>query len=96
MQDEEVLTSLVQTVRMDNETHSYSSTLGGPTGRAVERFRRQCQEEYLDTLEHCQRHNLPISKATLQRGTQLHVNCSKRIGTFPCINLTEGLTLFFH
>ncbi|KAL6457959.1 hypothetical protein MHYP_G00331890 [Metynnis hypsauchen] len=66
MPDKEVLTSL-QMVRMSSETHSSPSTLGGPTGRAVESFRRQSLREYLDSLEQCQQHKLPISPTTLQR-----------------------------
>ncbi|KAI4905754.1 hypothetical protein NFI96_018690 [Prochilodus magdalenae] len=65
-EDEDVLASL-QMVRTCSETHSYPSTLGGPTGRAVECFRRQSLGEYLDSLEQCQRHKLPISQSTLQR-----------------------------
>ncbi|XP_036425557.1 EF-hand calcium-binding domain-containing protein 12 [Colossoma macropomum] len=66
MQDEEVLASL-KMVRMGSETHSYPSTLGGHTGKAVESFRRQSLREYLDSLEQCQQHKLPISPTTLQR-----------------------------
>ncbi|XP_022531481.2 EF-hand calcium-binding domain-containing protein 12 isoform X2 [Astyanax mexicanus] len=57
-----------QTDNMISETHLHPSTLTGPTGRAVENFRKQSLGEYLQSLEQCQQHNLPISQPTLKRG----------------------------
>ncbi|XP_072539178.1 EF-hand calcium-binding domain-containing protein 12 isoform X2 [Salminus brasiliensis] len=80
VRSEEVLVSQ-QTARMASETHIHPSTPRGPTGRAVEDFRKQIQGEYLHSLKQCQKHELPISQSTLQRAL-LHpedVNMCKRL-----------------
>ncbi|XP_066520142.1 uncharacterized protein si:dkey-197j19.5 [Hoplias malabaricus] len=57
----------LQMVSKGSMTHTYSSTLEGSTGRAVECFRTKALGEYRDSLEQCRRHELPISQASLQR-----------------------------
>ncbi len=47
---------------------SFPSSLSGPVGREVDRFRRLCFREYLKSLELCQQQGLNVSQATLQKG----------------------------
>ncbi|XP_035379854.1 uncharacterized protein si:dkey-197j19.5 [Electrophorus electricus] len=66
---EEILAN-PETVQMGSNTkksHSYPSSLGGPTGDFVDGFRRQCLQEYLDSLELSQQQGLAISRCTLQK-----------------------------
>eukprot|EP00063_Salmo_salar_P013459 XP_013988294.1 PREDICTED: EF-hand calcium-binding domain-containing protein 12 isoform X2 [Salmo salar] len=69
MQDEEVL-AIMKTVCTGNTTqdaHSHPSSLGGDTARAVDRFRRQCLAEYLDSLDQCHTQGVTVNQATLER-----------------------------
>ncbi|XP_026069077.1 EF-hand calcium-binding domain-containing protein 12 [Carassius auratus] len=65
MQDVEVL-AIMRRVLAASKT-SCPSSLGGPMGREVDRFRRLCFREYLKSLEQCQRQALNVSQATLQK-----------------------------
>ncbi|XP_041745152.2 EF-hand calcium-binding domain-containing protein 12-like [Coregonus clupeaformis] len=69
MQDEEVL-AIMRTVCTGNPTqdaHSHPSSLGGDTAKAVDRFRRQCLGEYLDSLYQCHTQGVTVNQATLER-----------------------------
>uniref|UniRef100_A0A4W5QR41 EF-hand calcium-binding domain-containing protein 12 n=1 Tax=Hucho hucho TaxID=62062 RepID=A0A4W5QR41_9TELE len=69
MQDEEGL-AIMRTVCTGNPTqdaHSQPSSLGGDTARAVDRFRRQCLGEYLDSLDQCHTQGVTVNQATLER-----------------------------
>ncbi|KAK6321339.1 hypothetical protein J4Q44_G00083150 [Coregonus suidteri] len=69
MQDKEVL-AIMRTVCIGNptqDTHSHPSSLGGDTARAVDRFRRQCLGEYLDSLDQCHTKRVTVNQATLER-----------------------------
>lgn len=70
MQDKEVL-AIVQTVCIGNPTqdaHSHPSSLGGDMARVVDRFRKQCLGEYLDSLDQCHTKRVTVNQATLERG----------------------------
>nr|XP_029539121.1 EF-hand calcium-binding domain-containing protein 12 isoform X2 [Oncorhynchus nerka] len=69
MQDEEVL-AIMRTVCTGNTTqdaHSHPSSLGGDTARALDKFRRQCLGEYLDSLDQCHTQGVTVNQATLER-----------------------------
>ncbi|XP_064822301.1 EF-hand calcium-binding domain-containing protein 12 isoform X2 [Oncorhynchus masou masou] len=68
-QDEEVL-AIMRTVCTGNTTqdaHSHPSSLGGDTARALDKFRRQCLGEYLDSLDQCHTQGVTVNQATLER-----------------------------
>ncbi|XP_016127595.1 EF-hand calcium-binding domain-containing protein 12 isoform X1 [Sinocyclocheilus grahami] len=65
LQDVEVL-AIMRRVLAATKT-SCPSSLSGPVGREVDRFRRLCFSEYLKSLEQCQRQGLNVSQATLQK-----------------------------
>ncbi|KTG37791.1 hypothetical protein cypCar_00006820 [Cyprinus carpio] len=65
MQDVEVL-AIMRRVLAATKT-SCPSSLSGPVGREVDRFRRLCFREYLKSLEQCQQQALNVSQATLQK-----------------------------
>ncbi|XP_055771324.1 EF-hand calcium-binding domain-containing protein 12 [Salvelinus fontinalis] len=69
IQDEEVL-AIMRTVCTGNTTqdaHSHPSSLGGDTARALDKFRRQCLGEYLDSLDQCHTQGVTVNQATLER-----------------------------
>ncbi|XP_036806270.1 EF-hand calcium-binding domain-containing protein 12 isoform X3 [Oncorhynchus mykiss] len=69
MQDEEVL-AIMRTVCTGNTTqdaHSHPSSLGGDTARVLDKFRRQCLGEYLDSLDQCHTQGVAVNQATLER-----------------------------
>ncbi|XP_043098492.1 uncharacterized protein si:dkey-197j19.5 [Puntigrus tetrazona] len=65
MQDVEVLV-IMRRVLAASKT-SCPSTLSGPLGREVDRFRRLCLREYLKSLEQCQQQGINVRQATLQK-----------------------------
>ncbi|XP_010879882.1 uncharacterized protein si:dkey-197j19.5 isoform X2 [Esox lucius] len=69
IQDEEVL-AIMRTVCTGNpiqDAHSNPSSLGGDTAHLVDRFRRQCLGEYLDSLDKCHNKGVNVNQATLER-----------------------------
>ena len=70
MRDEEVLAIMRMLCQIDpkQDAHSQPSSLGGSTGLAVDRFRRQCLGEYLDTLDQCRKKGVSVSQSSLEKG----------------------------
>ncbi|XP_067099287.1 EF-hand calcium-binding domain-containing protein 12 [Osmerus mordax] len=69
MRDEEVLAIMKMLCQSDprQDAHSQPSSLGGSTGLAVDRFRRQCLGEYLDTLDQCRKKGVSVSQSSLEK-----------------------------
>ncbi|XP_065128760.1 EF-hand calcium-binding domain-containing protein 12 isoform X1 [Paramisgurnus dabryanus] len=65
MKDAEVL-AIMRRVLASTKT-SCPSSLSGPMGREVNRFRGLCFKQYAKALEQCQQRGLNVSQATLQR-----------------------------
>ncbi|KAK2889360.1 hypothetical protein Q8A67_014735 [Cirrhinus molitorella] len=65
MQDVEVL-AIMRRVLAATKTCCPSS-LSGPLGREVDRFRTLCFREYVKSLEQCQQQGVNVSQATLQK-----------------------------
>ncbi|XP_006631239.3 EF-hand calcium-binding domain-containing protein 12 isoform X2 [Lepisosteus oculatus] len=58
---------VVKTGRAAVDGHALPSTAGGQSGEAVDRYRRACLRELMDTLQLCQERGLALSEATLER-----------------------------
>nr|XP_015203539.1 PREDICTED: EF-hand calcium-binding domain-containing protein 12 isoform X1 [Lepisosteus oculatus] len=58
---------VVKTGRAAVDAHALPSTAGGQSGEAVDRYRRACLRELMDTLQLCQERGLALSEATLER-----------------------------